>query len=118
MKRKALQVTLEVREPSVVDLTVGEKVQLDRLSRSDHRYVAKRHGPLLDRGLARLALGQGLYFFRTLSAAKLTVVCGGVNTSVATMDKDPWPDPPSAPPPTPNAKGDDPSGEAPEFTIE
>jgi hypothetical protein len=31
MKRKTLHVTLDVTQPSIVELTLGDKVQLDRV---------------------------------------------------------------------------------------
>jgi hypothetical protein len=122
MKKRALQVSLDVREPSVVELTVGEKVQLDRLTPSAHGYVAERHGRLLEPGVAMLSLEPGFYFFKTLSDANLKVVCGGVSTGASTNDKDDWPDPPAVatppPPPLPRSGGDDAFGETPRFTVE
>jgi hypothetical protein len=127
MRKSALQVTLDVREPSVVELTVGEKVQLDRLVPSDHGHVAERHGSLLDRGVATLSLEPGFYFFKTLSDANLKVIRGGVTTGLSTNNKDNDPRlppiSPSAPPPAPDAKGDagpsdEASGVAPVLTVE
>ena len=122
MRKKPLQVSLDVREPSVVELTVGEKVQLDRLAPAHHGYVAERHGALLEPGVATLSLESGYYFFKTLSDARLKVVRGGVNTTASTNDtKSPWPDPggqSSPPPPAPGGSGDDRPGEVPRFTIE
>ena len=113
MRKKALQVTLEVREPSTVELTVGEKVQLDRLSESPRGYVAERHDKLLDRGLTRLSLEPGLYFFRTLSNANLEVVRGGVTARAAGDGGKDLPPPPLVP----GARGDEPAGDVPTFTI-
>lgn len=116
MKKRALQVTLDVHEPSVVELTVGDRVQMDRLIPSPRGHVAERHGGLLEPGTTRLDLDQGLYFFRTLSDADLRVVCGGVDTGVSTVgDKDPWPDPP--PRVSPGSLGDELPGERPSFTV-
>lgn len=112
MKRKPLQVRLDAREPSIIEITVGDRVQFDRVVASPTGQVAERHGDLLQPGTTRLALAQGHYFFRTLSDAKLRVVCGGVDTSVRTNDKDPWPDPP------PRLFGDDSDGETPTLTLE
>lgn len=119
MKKQALQVTLDVREPSVVELTVGDKVQLDRLTPSSNGCVARRHGNLLEAGVATLALAPGFYYFRTLSDANLKVVRGGVNTSVGAVNKenDPTP-PPATTSPQPMAKGDDAAGELPRLTVE
>ena len=123
MRKKPLQVTLAVREPSIVELTVGDKVQLDRLSPTNRGYVPERHGALLDRGTATLALEPGFYFFKTLSDAGLRVVRGGVDTSAGTNNKDDtFPDQtatdPSGTPPAPPARGDEAEGEMPSLTIE
>jgi hypothetical protein len=124
MRKRALQVTLDVREPSIVELTIGERVQLDRLEPSHHGYVAKRHGDLLDRGVATLALDQGLYCFKTLSDANLKVIQGGVDTGVNPLNKDGgFPDPPKGQPGTESRpglplKGDESHGETPVLTVE
>jgi hypothetical protein len=122
MRKKALQVTLDVHEPSVVELTVADKVQLDRLTRSSHGFVAERHRALLEPGVATLALDPGLYFFKTLRDANLRVVRGGVNTGVSTNSKDdPFPDQTGAqsnPPPAPDPRGDEIDGEMPSLTVE
>jgi hypothetical protein len=114
MRRKALHVTLNVLEPSTVDLTVGEKVQLDRLVPSRAGHVAERRGGLLKPGSTTMALEPGLYFFKTLSDAHLKVVCGGVATRLGS-DKEGWPDPPVG---TAITKGDDPPGDRPVLTLE
>ena len=119
MRKKPLQVTLEVLEPSVVELTVGDRVRLDRLTRAEHGYVAERRGGVLAPGRATLPLEPGYYFFKTLSDASLKVVSGGVHTGVSFRGKDPpVPPPPKAGPPEPVVGGDDPPGEAPSFTLE
>ena len=119
MRKKALQVTLEVVEPSVVELTVGDRVRLDRLARAEHGYVAERRGDVLAPGRATLPLEPGYYFFRTLSDASLRVVSGGVNTAVGSRGKDPpVPPPPKGVPPDPVVGGDEPPGDAPSFTLE
>lgn len=118
MRKKPLQVTLDVREPSVVELTVGDRVQLDRLTRCEDRQVPERHGSLLQPGLTTLALAPGSYFFKTLSDAHLKVVRGGVQTAAADTDpKDPWPPPPPPGALPPGGKGDEPAGEMPSFTV-
>jgi len=114
MRRKPLHVMLDVREPSTVDLTVGEKVQLDRLVRSQHGHVAERRGALLTPGVTTLALEPGGYFFKTLADAHLKVVCGGVNAHPMTGDKDV----PPVPRLTVASKGDDIPGDAPLLTVE
>src|SRR5262245_51681529 len=77
MTKKALTVVLDVREPSNVQLTLGDKVQLDRLIAARGSHMAERAGGLIGPGVAALALGPGLYTFRTLSDADLRVVSGG-----------------------------------------
>lgn len=118
MKKKALQVIFDVEEPSVLELTVGERVQVDRLKPAHGGYVAERCGDLVGPGVTTLALGRGSYFFKTLSEARLKVVRGGVSTRATTDDKDPWPDPPRTPKPSPSASGDEVGGDAPRFTVE
>ena len=121
MKRKPLQVALHVQQPSVVELTVGDRVQLDRLTPSPHGHIAERCGDLLSPGVTTLALEQGFYFFKTLAEAHLKLVNGGVQTTLEIDDpKNPWPPPAmpgETPPPTP-IKGDEPAGEAPALTVE
>jgi hypothetical protein len=120
MRRKPLQVTLDVREPSVVELSVGEKVQLDRLSASQRGTLAERHGQLLGPGVAKLSLEPGCYFFKTLSDSNLKVVRGGVDvhaTSHNLKDPPPPPPPPFAPL-APSGRGDEPPGETPRLTID
>lgn len=115
MKKRALHVALHAREPSLVELTVSECVQLDRITPSPQGGVAERHGALLEPGVNTLALAQGHYFFKTLSEARLHVVRGGVEARPIAFDKDPWPDPPTGA--VPNAMGDV-RGEPPQLTIE
>jgi hypothetical protein len=120
MKRKPLQVSLHVKQPSVVELTVGDKVQLDRLTPVSLGYEAARHGDLIEPGVTTLRLDQGFYFFKTLSEAHLRVVQGGVEAATAAGGKDPWPQPPPAIRilPVPTASGDEPAGDAPALTVE
>jgi hypothetical protein len=121
VKKKALRVSLDVQQPSIVELTVGDRVQLDRMVPSTDCYVAERHGDLIKPGVTTLALEQGLYAFKTLSAANLKVVQGGVIAAVHTDTKGGLPDPPRSPGvgrlPLDGA-GDEPSGEAPAFFVE
>ena len=111
MKKKPLRVSLHARESSVVELTVGDRVQFDRLIPAQRGYVAERHGGLLDPGTNTVELQPGLYLFRTLSDTNLRVVTGGVAAAIAHSDKDKWPDPPPV-------RGDEVSGELPSFTME
>jgi len=115
VKRKPLHVSLHAREPSVVELTVGDRVQLDRMTPSQHGHVAERYGRLLDPGVTTVALEPGHYLFRTLSDAHLRVVTGGISAGIAHGDK--VIDPQSVPP-LDGKRGDDPPGELPSFTLE
>ena len=122
MKKKPLQVALHVKQPSVVELTVGDRVQLDRLTPSPHGHVAERCGDLLSPGVTTVALEQGFYLFKTLSEARLKIVQGGVETIVIESDpKDPWPIPPVVSgegSPRAAGRGDEPAGKAPGLTVE
>lgn len=122
MKRRPLYVCLHARETSVIELTVGDRVQLDRVIPSPRGILAERHGELLDRGVNTVTVSPGHYVFRTLSNANLRVVTGGVSGGIARGDKDSWPIPPLAsdgdPLPAPGSKGDDSPGERPCFTID
>ena len=111
MKKRTLQVSLHAREASVVELKVGERVQLDRIVRTSQGSAPERHGNLLEPGGSTLALEPGHYFFKTLSPASLRVVAGGVDTSVRPHNKD-------DPPEHLQHMGDEASGEAPAFTVE
>jgi hypothetical protein len=116
-----LHVSLHAREPSVVEVTVAERVQLDRLAPSPHGYLAERLGRLLDPGVNTVALPPGHYFFKTLSDANLRVVTGGVAAGIATDGtKGGLPDPPGSGTslPAPGGAGDEVPGERPSFTIE
>ncbi|HEX8107711.1 MAG TPA: hypothetical protein VF516_08270 [Kofleriaceae bacterium] len=112
MKRKPLHVSLHARESSVVELTVGDRVQLDRLTPSPHGQLAERHGRLLDPGVHTVALEPGRYFFKTLSDANLRVVTGGVAAGITAETKD------GGSPDPPKAMGDEAPGELPSLTIE
>jgi hypothetical protein len=115
-----LHVSLHAREPSVVEVTVGDRVQLDRVTPSQHGYIAERHGRLLDPGTTTVALQPGHYFFKTLSDAHLRVVTGGLVASTSVETKDPPPDQPKAgeAPLPPPVRGDEVPGERPSLTIE
>ena len=116
MKKKPLRVSLHARESSVVELTVGDRVQLDRLIPSQRGYLAERHGRLLEPGVTTVALPPGHYSFKTLSDTHLRVVSGGVAAGIAPSDtKTKWPDPPAVP--VPHDAGDEPPGELPSFTF-
>ena len=118
MKKKPLRVSLHARESSVVELTVRDCVQLDRLIPSQHGYLAERHGRLLDPGVNTVALPPGHYYFKTLSDANLRVVTGGVSAGITAHDKGDFPDASPTNLPTPDGKGDEVPGELPSLTIE
>ena len=118
MKKRALQVTLHAREPSVVELTVGDRVQLDRLIPVQRGHVAERQGPLLRPGVTTLALDPGFYAFSTLSEAHLRVVCGGVVATAGTGGKELPPPPVGEQPPVPERRGDELAGESPALTVD
>jgi hypothetical protein len=115
VKKKPLQVNLHAREASVVELTLGDCVQLDRVMPSPYGCRAERHGRLLAPGTTTVALEPGQYFFKTLSDANLRVVTGGVVARIAegTGGKQIPP-----PPDQPLVRGDDTPGELPSLTIE
>lgn len=120
-RKKALQVTVEVREPSVVELTVQERVQIDRVRATARGAVAERHGRLLEPGVNTLALAPGKFFFKTMTDADLRVVSGGLDTQTGGGKQLP-PQPPirtdGAPDPGPlGVKGDDPPGSPPTLTV-
>ena len=118
MKRRPLRVNLHVNEPSVVELKLGDRVQLDRLTPSRRGNLAERHGRLLGPGGATVALPPGHYFFKTLSDAHLRVVTGGVDALANEVEtKDPPPDPPKASA-GPADRGDEAPGERPRLTVE
>jgi hypothetical protein len=116
MKKKPLRVSLHAHESSVVVLTLGDRVQLDRMTPSPHGYLAERHGRLLDPGVTTVALEPGHYSFRTLSDAHLRVVTGGVTADI-TQNSKTIPPPPVATAPD-ELRGDEAPGERPSFTIE
>jgi hypothetical protein len=103
-------VSLQARQPSVIALTVAERVQLDRVVTTPDGPLAERHGALLAPGTHDIALAPGHYCFRTLSDTQLTVVEGAVDTWTRTgNDKNPFPEPPPRPDALPATKGDEPN---------
>jgi hypothetical protein len=116
MKRKPLHVNLHATEPSIIEVTVGDRVQIDRLTPSPGGNVRERHGRLLGPGVTTVALAPGHYFFRTLSDTHLRVVTGGITAGI-TQDTKTLPPPPATPTPD-ELRGDDAPGELPSLTIE
>jgi hypothetical protein len=117
MKKKPLHVVVHAREPSVIELTLGDRVQLDRLTPAQDGCVTERHGGLLAPGVTSVALEPGHYFFKTLSDTNLRVVRGGVAAKIIANDKDAFPDSPASGP-TPVVLGDDAPGELPRLSVE
>lgn len=115
--KRTLQVTLAVGEASVVELTVAERVQLDRLIPSRNGHLAERSGDLLGPGSTTIALARGFYSFRTLSDASLRVVSGGVAIAATKAAKDPPAPPPVLDLPAPVDRGDQ-TGDIPALAIE
>ena len=114
---------MHAKQPSRIEVTVAEQVQLDRLVAATDRYLPERAGALLAPGTTSIALEPGFYFFKTLSDAHLKVVHGGVETTTKAQadGKDPWPQPPpraEAWPAIPQMSGDEPAGDAPQLTVE
>jgi len=110
-RRKSLLVGLDVSQPSIVEITAHEHVQLDRLNATPRGVLAERQGPLLAPGTTRVSLDAGRFCFRTLSNTQLRVVQGGVATTYAEDPKDPWPLL------QPFGRGDSPDGEMPSFAV-
>jgi hypothetical protein len=113
-RRKPLLVTLDITQPSIIELTTDEHVQLDRLVATSRGALAERQGQLLPPGTTRVSLDAGQFCFKALSDAQLRVVQGGVTRRILGDSKEPWPQPP---PFAPNVAGDDPDGEVPCFTV-
>jgi len=113
-RKKPLLVTLRATQPSVIELTTGETVQLDRVGLASSGRVAERHGPLLRPGTTRLDLAIGEFCFKTLSGAQLRVVHGGVEATTNGSGKG-TPPPATAPQ---GDRGDSPDGEQPTLTVE
>jgi hypothetical protein len=122
MKKTPHRVLLHVKQPSLAEPTVGDRVQLDRVVSSPDGFLAERHGRLLYPGVTALALAQGHYFFKTLAPANLKVVQGGVDADASIINhKDGSPQQPTplaGEPPGPGGRGDELSGDPPPFTIE
>lgn len=120
MKRPPLSVTLHARESSVVEMTVGERVQLDRLSPSPHGYLAARHGSLLDPGVT----GWRFRLATTFSRPCRTLTCAswpeGVAAGTARGIKTTGPDlgQGGSGSPEPNNAGDEAAGDPPRLTVE
>jgi len=101
--RKSLLVT-DATQPSIIELTEHEYIQIDRLIATPGGALAERQGSRLAPGTTRVALDAGRFCFKALSDTQFRVVQGGVTTQVHANNKNPWPDPPASP----TSKGDEP----------
>jgi hypothetical protein len=113
----SLMVALYVAEPAVVNLTVHDHVQLDRLAGTR----AERHGNLLPPGTTPVHLATGTYVFRTTGDAQVQLAqetAIHVTAVPLSDDKDKWPDPlPAVSTPLPAARGDSPPDHVPALTV-
>jgi hypothetical protein len=112
-----LMVALYVAEPAIVNLTVHDHVQLDRVTGTS----AKRYGDLVPPGTTPVSLAAGTYVFRTTADAQVQLN-EGVPVEVTAVplsdDKDKWPDPlPAAASTMPAARGDSPPDHVPTLTV-
>ena len=109
----SLMVALYVAEPAVVNLTVHDHVQLDRLTGTS----AERYGDLLPPGTTPVHLAAGTYVFRTTSDAQVQLAEDAPVHLVAVTqanDKDgTFPDPHALPDP----RGNSPPDHVPTLTI-
>jgi hypothetical protein len=111
-----LMVALTVAEPAVVNLTVHDHVQLDRLTGTN----AERDGDLLPPGTTPVRLAAGTYIFRTTADAQVQLNQGAaveVTAVQAPANKGDWPDLAAAHAPLPAAKGDSPPDHVPTLTV-
>jgi hypothetical protein len=113
----SLMVALYVAEPTVVNLTVHDHVQLDRVTGTS----AERYGGLIPPGTTPVRLAAGTYVFRTTGDAQVQLVqqtAIHVTAVPLSDDKDKWPDPPPAvSTPLPAARGDSPPDHVPALTV-
>ena len=112
----SLMVALYVAESAIVNLTVHDHVQLDRVTGAS----AERHGDLLPPGTTPVHLAAGIYVFRTTADAQVQLDKGAPVevTAVPLSDKDKWPDPPPAvATPLPAARGGGPPDYVPALTV-
>jgi hypothetical protein len=116
--KKALQVLLDVQQPSIVELTVTDTVLIDQLRPSAGGYIAASRSELLIPGSTTLTLERGRYVFETRAHAHLRVIHGEVDAVAAASDPVRESPPTSrghrGPPRATAASGDD----SPTFTVE
>jgi hypothetical protein len=111
-----LMVALYVAEPSIVNLTVHDHVQLDRVTGTS----AERHGGLLPPGTTQVHLAAGTYVFRTTGDAQVQLdESAAVSVTAVTQpnDKDGGPIELSKAQALPAAKGDSPPDHVPTLTV-
>lgn len=75
-----------MQQPSVVELTVAEAVQMDRLMPTSEGYVADIRGELLIPGTTTLTLERGVYCFETVREAHLRIIHGDVDAVTTTTE--------------------------------
>ena len=112
----SLMVALYVAEPAVVNLTVHDHVQLDRVTGTS----AERYGSLLPPGTTPVRLAAGTYVFRTTGDAQVQLAQEtAIHVTVVPLsDKDKWPDPPPVvATPLPAVRGDSPPDHVPALTV-
>ena len=112
----SLMVALYVAEPAIVNLTVHDHVELDRVTGTS----AERYGNLLPPGTTPVSLAAGTYVFRTTGDAQVQLNKGAaveVTAIQAPADKGDWPDLAVVHAPLPAAKGDSPPDHVPTLTV-
>jgi hypothetical protein len=112
-----LMVALYVAEPAIVNLTVHDHVQLDRVTGTS----AERHGGLISPGSTPVRLAAGTYVFRTTGDAQVQLDESAAVSVTAviqpnTKDGNGSPDPPKAQA-LPAAMGDSPPDHMPTLTV-
>jgi hypothetical protein len=111
----SLMVALFVAEPAIVNLTVHDHVQLDRLTGTS----AERYGDLVPPGTTPVHLAAGTYVFRTTGDAQVQLADDmpvHVLAAAQPNGKGGWPDPPMAQA-LPADKGDSPPDHVPTLTV-
>jgi hypothetical protein len=109
-----LMVALYVAEPSHIQLTVQDRVRIDRITATG----AEQHGELVQPGTTSVYLAEGTYYFRTTQNAHVQLADNAAVRVIAENrnDKDDWPAPKVADP-LPVAKGDTAPDRVPTLTV-
>jgi hypothetical protein len=111
-----LMVALYVAEPSHIQLTVQDRVRIDRVTATG----VEQHGELMQPGTASVYLTEGVYYFRSTRDVQVHLAGNAAVRVLAESrgDKDPWPLPkPTVVDPLPVAKGDTPPDRVPTLTV-